>query len=380
MSISVATALEHPVVAVEDVESEQAFAALRSEWNALLRSSDADTPFLTWEWMHAWWVHLRDTSELRLLTVRRGGDLVALAPLRLSRGGVPWLSRLEFLGTGHAGSDYLDVIVARGYERECAGAVARFLASRDTAIRMDRLSAGAIATQIATALVERGWTCSRTPNGVCPIIGLAGHSWDSYLATLGSAHRANVRRRLRALEAGFDTRFERVMSDDQRREALDALIAFHRVRFGETSTAFVTPALRAFHDHVTCRTLGNSLRMYVLKLNDVPAAVMYGFLHNKRFYFYQHGFDERYRHHSVGLALMALTIQTAIDEQANEFDMLWGVEPYKRLWARETRPLHQIHLFPAHVGGRLQRHAVQTRRRLGGIVRRVIPRGVPSGT
>jgi len=380
MSASVAVSLERPVLAVELVDDEPSFAALRSEWTGLLRSSDGDTPFLTWEWLHAWWVHLRDGSELRLLTIRRDRDLVALAPLRLLRGGVSWLSRFEFLGTGHAGSDYLDVIVRRGYEHECAGALAHYLASRDTAIRLDRVSAGATATHLATALRGQGWEMSQTSNGVCPIIRLAGHSWNSYLATLGSAHRANVRRRLRALDTGFTTRFDRVTSEEQRREALDALIRFHGARFGNASTAFVTGELRAFHDDVTRRMLASSLRMYVLRLNDTPAAVMYGFLHNHRFYFYQHGFDDQFRHHSVGLALMALTIRTAIDEGANEFDMLWGVEPYKWLWARETRPLHQIHLFPAHVGGTLHRHAVQARRRLGGIARRVIPRGVSSGT
>jgi CelD/BcsL family acetyltransferase involved in cellulose biosynthesis len=380
MTVPAAISLEQPVLAVACVDGEQAFAALRPEWNALLRSSDADNPFLTWEWLHAWWMHVRDTSDLCLLTVRRDGHLVALAPLR-RRAGVAWLSRFEFLGTGHAGSDYLDVIVRRGDERECAGAIAGFLASHDTAVRLERLPAGAMATRIATMLINWGWALSQTPNGVCPIIQLAGHSWDSYLATLGSAHRANVRRRLRALEATFETRFDRVISEEQRREALDALIRFHAVRFGETSTAFVTPALRAFHDDATRRLLDrDTLRMYVLRLNDAPVAVMYGFLHNRRFYFYQHGFDDQYRQHSVGLALMALTVRAAIDEGADEFDMLWGTEPYKRLWARETRALHQIHLFPAHVGGRLQRHAVQARRRIGRFARRVIPRGGSSGT
>ncbi len=32
---------------------------------------------------------------------------------------------------------------------------------------------------------------------------------------------------------------------------------------------------------------------------------------------------------------MALTIRAAIDDGASEFDMLWGTEPYKALWARE---------------------------------------------
>ena len=78
---------------------------------------------------------------------------------------------------------------------------------------------------------------------------------------------------------------------------------------------------------------------------------MYGFSYNGQFYFYQHGFDDRYRNHSIGLVLMALTIRAAIDEGAHTFDMLWGTEPYKWLWASDERKLNQIRAFPAHVGG-----------------------------
>ena len=72
-------------------------------------------------------------------------------------------------------------------------------------------------------------------------------------------------------------RFEQVTSEPQRRAALDALAGFHERRFRTDggSTAFLTPALRAFQDDATRRALDRGwLRMYVLWLNDAPAAVM----------------------------------------------------------------------------------------------------------
>jgi CelD/BcsL family acetyltransferase involved in cellulose biosynthesis len=98
---------------------------------------------------------------------------------------------------------------------------------------------------------------------------------------------------------------------------------------------------------------------------------MYGFMHNGRFYFYQHGFDDQYQQHSIGLVVMGLSIRAAIDEGVNAFDMLWGVEPYKWLWARETRELRKIHLFPPHAGGRIHLGASRARRSLGTLARRV---------
>ena len=59
-----------PSIRVECVDDMWGFTALRPEWNDLLRSSAADCPFLTWEWLHTWWKHLGSASSLRLIAVR----------------------------------------------------------------------------------------------------------------------------------------------------------------------------------------------------------------------------------------------------------------------------------------------------------------------
>lgn len=367
--------LEAPsdAIRVECVDTLWGLTALRPQWDELLRASAANGPFLTWEWLHAWWTHLHGRGVLNVLVVREGTRLVAIAPLMLARGAMPGFSRLEFLGTGHAGSDYLDLIVRIGREAAALQVLTRFLQTQRTAMRLDHLPEGSLGARLAERLAVNGWTAAISPAGLCPVIPLAGHSWDSYLATLGSAHRANVRRRLRAIGQQFEMRFEPVTTESGRRDALEALGRFHERRFGADggSTAFLTPALRAFQEDATRLALGGGwLRMYVLWLNGAQAAVMYGFLHHRQFYFYQHGFDERYSRSSAGLVVMALTVRAAIEEGAQTFDLLWGTEAYKALWARETRALAQIDLFQPGMAGRVHRGAVETRRRLGTLARR----------
>jgi len=365
-------------LSVECIDTLWGLTALRPQWNELLRESASDGLFLTWEWLHAWWTHLHGAAVLRLVTVRDGTDLIAIAPLMITPGVGPWFTRIEFLGTGHAGSDYLDLIVRTGREPEALRAIARFLETQTLTLKLDHLPEVSLGARLADRLRSDGWVSSVTPGGACPVIPLSEHTWDSYLATLGSAHRANVRRRLRALDQQFTVRFAPVTSTSQRREALEAIGAFHERRFRTDggSTAFLTPALRAFQDDVTRRALDRGwLRMYVLWLDDTPAAVMYGFLYNRQFSFYQHGFDDLYGRYSVGLVLMAHTIRAAIDEGAETFDLLWGTEPYKRLWARDTRTLRQIHLFPPHVAGRVHQRALEARRHLRRLVRCVLPSG-----
>ena len=367
-------ALVSPIT-TECIEDSWGFTALRPRWNELLRASASDNPFLTWEWLHTWWVHLRGASTLHLIVVRSGDELIAIAPLRVVPSPLSFLSRLEFLGTGDAGSDYLDLIVRRGREVEGVQAIARHLKSRGMALRFNHLPPTSLAAQLAARFVEgSGWTSATADDGTCPVIPLGGQTWDSLLATLGSSHRANIRRRVKAIGQQFEMRFDAVTTDGERRQMLADLAAFHDRRYADRggSSAFSDPAVRAFQEELTRRALDRGwLRMYVLRLNGETAAVMYGFNYGGTFYFYQHGFDDRYKAQSVGLVLMALSVRAALGEGAREFDMLWGTEPYKFLWARDARVLQRIELFPQHLGGTIQRHAIEARRSVGRLARRV---------
>src|SRR5512145_968383 len=102
----------------------ETFEQLRPEWNALLRDSTADTPFLTYEWQKTWSDCLCSCEgELQLLTVRDGGALLGIAPLFVvtqpDGDGQP-RKLMRLIGSVDA-SDYLDLIAVRGREREVFG-------------------------------------------------------------------------------------------------------------------------------------------------------------------------------------------------------------------------------------------------------------------
>jgi CelD/BcsL family acetyltransferase involved in cellulose biosynthesis len=93
------------------------------------------------------------------------------------------------------------------------------------------------------------------------------------------------------------------------------------------------------------------LRLYVLRLDGRPAASLYGFKYGPVFYFYQSGLDPSFEKQSVGLVIMGLAIQKAIEEGAEEYDFLHGGESYKFLWARGTRELTRLELYPPQIRG-----------------------------
>jgi CelD/BcsL family acetyltransferase involved in cellulose biosynthesis len=349
----------------------RAFHELREEWNRLLDASGSWNPFLTWEWMWAWWTHLRENAALHVITVVDDGQLIAIAPLMMVRGGLS--RRLEFIGIGAAGADYLDLIVRKDHEAAALAALSRHFDAQQVSLHLDHLPP----SPQAAALSLTGWNAIEASPDVCPFIDLSGHTWDSYLASLGSSHRANVRRRLRALESSYALSFAPVVSQDDRRRVTEGLFLFHDQRWtGGSSTAFSTTPLRAFHQDLTRSALDSGwLRMYALSLNDKLAAAMYGFARDGRFYFYQHGFDVAYGRHSLGLVLMGLSIRAAIDAGMREFDMLYGHEPYKRLWAGRERPLGRLMLFPPRLAGRLLQRRAETRQAVRTLISRLGLRG-----
>lgn len=356
-----------PAWSVETVTELVDLEALRPEWDDLLAASAADRFFLTWDWLYTFWKHLgageaHEERELAIVAVRRDGRLAAVAPFfrAPSPYGVLRGRSLQLLGTGTVGSDYLDLIVREGEERTALALLAEHLEREAAVIDLGQLvESGGRAAALAAGLERRGWKTLERSVNVCPFIDLSGHTWESYVASLGKSHRANVRRRLRKLEKAFEVRFERVESEDDRREALDLLLALHHDRWKDRggSDALGSPAVEAFHREVTRRALDRGwLRLFLLRLDGRPAAALYGFRYRDRFLFYQSGFASDFASYSVGLVTMGLSIKAAIEEGLEEFDLLHGDESYKFLWASQSRELTRIELFPPSFEAGLRRH------------------------
>jgi CelD/BcsL family acetyltransferase involved in cellulose biosynthesis len=357
---------------VERVQGDDEFTALAGEWQQLLANSQADTLFLTWEWLFTWWKHFGSKRQLHLISVRsEDRTLIALVPLALRPRQparlLPFRS-LEFLGTGIAGSDYLDIIVRNGQEDRVTKALADYLARYGCILELRQLPSQSTQTpRLADKLAERGWHVRHTTTDVCPYVDLRGYRWDSYLAGLGASHRQNVRRRLRNLHRNYKVTLERAETESGRQRAFDTLMSLHYKRWANrrSSDALDDPQLVAFHDEFSRIALERGwLRLYTLNLDGQPAASLYGFMHHNSFLFYQSGFDTAYGSFSVGLAMLALAIQAAMAEGAVEFDLLHGDETYKFLWTQRSRRIVRLDAYPGGVRGVVSERIMAMRREL----------------
>ncbi len=359
---------------IQQIENAGEFDSLHEEWNALLQKSASNGVFLTWEWLRTWWKHLSGRRKLAILALRSEGQLVGLAPLAIRPAAMQRLFPFrcsEFLGSGTAGSDYLDVILQEGSEANAIEALRSHFSRAARMLEFGQLKSGAQATRLARSLERHGWRSTTATVGTCPRIDLhghtlSGHTWNSYLATLSSDHRYNVRRKTNALAKNFEVTFERVETEAQRGPALRALIDLHKKRWLEhgASDAFHTAGHEAFHEEFTRLALDRGwLRLHVLRVNGQPASAIYALRYGPSVSFYQSGFDPQYGKYSVGLVAMAMSIQSAIEEGAEEYDFLHGTEAYKFHWAAGSRDLERIQLYPPGFRGWCQQTVLGGRKR-----------------
>lgn len=280
---------------------------------------------------------------------------------------------LEFAGVGAAGSDYLDIVAHPDAEIEAADAIANYLHHQNMVLECPQVLEDSYTRRLLRPrLQERGWKLSETRSNVCPVIGLAGHSWDSYLKSLGSSHRYNFGRRLKNMRKMFRVSLERAASESQRRDALNTLVELHNMRWRERggSDALGSPSLLSFHEEWTRLALEQDwLRLFVLTLDGKPAASLYGLKYGSVVYFYQSGFNPEYSRYSAGLVIMGMVIESAIAESAEEFDLLHGGEAYKALWSSNSRGLLRLELYPPRAAALFCERTMMLRRMAGRMIR-----------
>ncbi|MFF5188216.1 GNAT family N-acetyltransferase [Streptomyces sp. NPDC000345] len=319
-----------PPYTTELVTDEQAFAGLAPAWDRLYRRCATATPFQTHAWLHSWWLSYGRRGRLRLLVVRDGTELVAVAPLTAVRRPVPALVPL-----GGAISDYGDVLVDDGHAERAVAALTEGLAAaaRTALIDFREVRPGGAVEQV----YERwGGPRRRVGDSVC--LELPAVPMDELVARLPSAKAQRVRAKLRKLTAlGVE---RQAVRPDEVDGALRRLLELHRLqwqgrkvtgehlrpRFGEHLVRSVGPMVRSGNAVVT-----------EFRLDDDVVAVDLTLLSHRLAGGYLYGAHPRLRERKADVAVMLLDACAEHTRGGGRaaLSLLRGNEPYKHHWRPE---------------------------------------------
>ncbi len=320
-------------------------------WDALLAHAAAPSPFMSWAW-HRAWADAASPAELHASEVLalRGpdGSLHGLLPIRLSRVQFRrvWVRALTW-AIGDVGCpDELDVAALPQADLTALTAAVEALPWQ--VLILSNLMEGARnAERLCTALVERGHAARQRALWRCPQLELPA-SWDSYLATLSSNRRQILRRKERSLQRNYAAALT-VYDEARFEEGWGHLLALHSQRWdgaGEGGGAFRDPRSELLQRRFAGE-MAREQRLWLatLDLEGQPAAAWYGFASGDTVYFYQGGRDPRWERESVGLVLMGMMIQRAIERGHRAFNFLRGDDAYKQQWTSSPRMAMETVVF-----------------------------------
>jgi CelD/BcsL family acetyltransferase involved in cellulose biosynthesis len=320
-------------VTIAVVETLDGLRGLESDWRKLLSDSASASGFLTWEWLCTWAeTFLKNERRLAVLTFTAGDMLVGIAPFyrhTVKRGPLR-LREIGFLGGPDGGSDYLDVIAARGKEQLVAQgllAVLRGPLARtwDTLHLTDVRGQSAFMAQFFLELRRCGKQYSVAEGAYCPQVALPP-SFEAYLAGLSSHGRQAYRRKLRALHAAGQVDHVIHRGPEAVREALPGFRQLYERRWGHDAselfdliTGYLPRSERAW-----------LVELSLLRIEQQAVAGLLQLTSGRTVYQYLMAVDRRFHPSlSVGNLICGLNISAAIDAGFDTYDFLKGEEPYK---------------------------------------------------
>jgi CelD/BcsL family acetyltransferase involved in cellulose biosynthesis len=327
------------------IDSFAQWEALRTEWNTLLGQSAMPNIFLSWEWLYSWAeCFLDDKKKLFIPVIYEGKEIIAIAPwyINSTKTGSLKARQIDFIGTPEAGSDYLDVLIKKGKEKETAGLLYNFLFS-DTASQWDRLrlfdipSNSLFLLHLLAKIRETGKYAVIQEASYCPVASLP-KTEEEFFSRLSSRRGQRFRQDLRALN---------------KQNGINHL-TFSEERLGVVLKDFflLYTEKAGWPDNGLHRLIGKVVdRGTRVQIDFLATSERYigGLLHlryQNTLYMYLMAIDKGYNSKvSIGNLLVGLCIGNAIKSGISFYDFLKGIEDYKFHWANHGKSSNSVQLF-----------------------------------
>ena len=351
---------------VETISTYPSFLGIQADWNRLVSEAGFTHPFLTHEWVRTWWESFGTGSRLQVVTVRRDGMLVGIAPLieRQRRLYGLRVRCLELMSNEH--TPRADLILAAERRAEACRAIWLHLSARRSGWDILRL---AQLPDDSSNLAEMGCLAGRDgfltglwPSSQSPFLAVRG-SWERYMKGLDAKYRSNLRNRMRRLEAHGAVSIETVEGGERLNGAMEEALRLEAAGWkGRAGSAIAScEQTRLFYTTLARRAARSGwLRLQFLVAGDRRIAVHLSLLFGDRQFLLKPGYDPEYSGCSPGSLLCLLALQEAHARGSVEFDFLGEADEWKLQWTRQVRPHSWLFVFSDRLRGRLI-HSVKFR-------------------
>jgi CelD/BcsL family acetyltransferase involved in cellulose biosynthesis len=330
--------------------------SLAADWRQLDEAAVARSPFLTWEWLSAWWSHCSGAAEPAVITAYDGTMLVGAVPLvkrRRQYYRVP-VVELAFMGDPAADRQFF---LDRSADGSATDAIWQFLLTNPLRVHLLRLEQ--VPEESPTA--RRAEALAGGPNvevaSRLPFIEIK-ETWATFEKGLSRKFRSEMRTRPKVFEAAGPWRLEHVRGAAAAAwvpRLAEVEVASHKM---EGDRAFLAvDAHRALLTEFAAASSPSRAECVasLLVVNETLEAYLYGFIYDGKYHAYNMAFLPTLAKGSPGKYLMHETIHFAFDAGCREFDFLRGESYMKDKWDPALRAnVRIVHFYPGPRGALLR--------------------------
>jgi CelD/BcsL family acetyltransferase involved in cellulose biosynthesis len=321
---------------VREVRSYSELIAMKDIWKDTLERCEHSV-FSTWEWLSTWWKHFGENKQLLVLVAEEKDRVAGMAPFMYSVHTIFGLRQgmIQFIGSPH--SDYNDFILT---DKNQDWKKPFFDHLNNLSENWSILKLTDIPGSDNSISFLRKISSSIRPLYECPY-SLLPKSYDTLLNSLRSKYRRSLERNSRRLKRdGLKAHFVDYSERSKIAEGMNSLFDLHQKRWKQKGfpSALDDSDVRSFNlDIARLFSKEGWLGLYSFEISGKPAAMLYGFKYNHKYYAYIQGIDPAYLKYGVGNLLILHVMNRCIQDQITQFDFLRGAEDYKKRWNTMTR-------------------------------------------
>lgn len=316
-------------LSIECIADATTFGSLKPVWDDLHGSMEFPEIFYGWDWTFLSWRHFRKDDELFVLIIRDASrhEIVGIAPFcihRTRRLGVT-VKVVEAICAGF--SDYCNVMIRQGVHRgRVVQAVLEFM--RAERGQWDVIDLPELCTRDSTTLhiLDRAPFYPDWSMRTHVSTGIAVRDLTQPSVVENSKQIRRIRNKLKSLqEQGL--RLQLGCGDVETRWA--TFRELHRKAW--PAGAFANTAQESFFNELKSSPgLKGRIELSVAEFDGRPVAMHFGFVDDRKVYFYMPAMDQAFRGERVGSVLLYAMIEH-YRKTHQVFDFLRGLEAYK-LW------------------------------------------------
>ncbi len=353
-TISAVTIGSDESVRVQTFTSFEDARAIASEWDALA-SGLGGSLYMTFAWCEVWWRHYGEGRELRVVSVRSGGELVGVLPFFIDKPLTPvGRARVAKLVGSDSTLAVMDPLVEPSLAADAFALALKQLFEDD---RVDMVHVGpcsgtadhAGAVRTAASQLDGGQIVRDREAGSHTIFEMPD-GFEGYLKSLSSHQRSNYRRKLKKLGNSFTVHLDVVREGPALEHEFAAFMDMHQAQWKAVNKLGHFddwPGSREYSwDLVRSLAASDRVRLVRLMADDQVVAYYWCFALGATYYWRLSArlFGQEWDQFALGRVGVVQMMELASGDGARAIEAGIGSYGYKENLNAQTYPLHSIAL------------------------------------